>query len=115
LAQLPDDALAGRVVEELVHTGLLRAREVIEWRHHLLPNAYPVYHLGWERQVAIVIAALGAIRNLDLLGRGGLFFYSHLHDQLRLGKSYVRDLAPMEWPESPLGCALADSTEHRPG
>lgn len=41
--------------------------------------------------MAEVVAGLQAVRNLDLLGRGGLFFYSHLHDQLRLGREYVRE------------------------
>jgi hypothetical protein len=62
-------------------------------RHHPLSNAYPVYALGWPHTVAEVVAGVQSIRNLDLLGRGGLFFYSHLHDQLRLGKDFVRDLA----------------------
>jgi len=35
---------------------------------------------------------LRAIANLDLLGRGGLFWYSHLHDQLRLAKDYIRSI-----------------------
>lgn len=33
--------------------------------------------------------AIGTIENLDLLGRGGLFWYSHLHDQMRLAKDWV--------------------------
>lgn len=92
VASLDDAALAGRVIDDLSRVGLIDATEVLEWRHHRLPNAYPVYALGWSRTVAEVVAGLAGIRNLDLLGRGGLFFYSHLHDQLRLGKDYVRTL-----------------------
>jgi len=40
--------------------------------------------------------ALSAILNLDLIGRGGQFFYSHLHDQLRFGKDYVAGLPDTE-------------------
>jgi hypothetical protein len=58
-----DDAPVARVVDELARVGLVRAREVVESRHHLLPNAYPVYALGWSRTVAEVVAGLGAIRN----------------------------------------------------
>lgn len=36
--------------------------------------------------------SLARIANLDVVGRAGLFFYSHLHDQLRFGKDYVEDL-----------------------
>jgi protoporphyrinogen oxidase len=89
---LADDALADRVTRELAQVGLIDRRDVIEWRHHLLPNAYPVYALDWSRTAAEATTGLRGLRNLDLLGRGGLFFYSHLHDQLRLGKEYARDL-----------------------
>jgi hypothetical protein len=58
-----------------------------------------VYALDWSRTAAEATAGLRGLRNLDLLGRGGLFFYSHLHDQLRLGKEYVRDLVATA-PES---------------
>ena len=39
-----------------------------------------------------VRTALGSFSNLDLLGRGGRFWYSHLHDQMRAAKDYVRSL-----------------------
>jgi protoporphyrinogen oxidase len=92
LSGLPDAALVERVVGELAGVGLVTPSEVIEWRHHLLSHAYPVYALGWREGVDVVLAALRSVQNLDLLGRGALFFYSHLHDQLRLGKRYVNDL-----------------------
>jgi protoporphyrinogen oxidase len=93
VAALSDEALVARVVGELERVRLVVPREVMEWRHHRLARAYPVYALDWSRTVAEVIAGVQHVRNLDLLGRGGLFFYSHLHDQLRLGRDYVRDLA----------------------
>jgi len=92
LAVLPAEALAARVVDELRSVGLVRPAEVMEWRHHLLPNAYPVYSLGWEQRAAELVAELARVRNLDLLGRGGLFLYSHLHDQIRFGKEYAARL-----------------------
>ena len=81
--------LATRVIAELDSTGIIKASKVLEWRHHFLPNAYPVYSLGYEAQVKRIIDGLSSISNLDLIGRGGQFFYSHLHDQLRMGKDYV--------------------------
>jgi protoporphyrinogen oxidase len=92
LASLDDAALAARVVAELAGIGLVDPATVVEWRHHILPNAYPVYGLDYSGAVATVRDALGAIENLDLLGRNGLFWYSHLHDQLRLAKDYVGTL-----------------------
>lgn len=89
---LPDAALAARVVEELAALGLLRPARVIETRHHLLRNAYPVYDLDYPENVAAVADGLAALENVDTLGRVGTFFYSHLHDQMRFARDYVAAL-----------------------
>lgn len=89
LHALSDDDLAARVVTELDGTGLVRRDVVRGWRHHLLANAYPVYGLDWSATATYVRDAVATIENLELLGRGGLFWYSHLHDQMRLAKDFV--------------------------
>lgn len=89
-----DDAeLAQRVINELSEVGLIAESQVIEWRHHLLPNAYPVHAVGASERIDRVRAGLAAVSNLDLLGRGGRFWYSHLHDQMRTAKDYVASWA----------------------
>ena len=103
----PTEDLAARVIRELDTIGIIKAAKVLEWRHHFLPNAYPVYSLGYASRVAQITDALSAITNLDLIGRGGQFFYSHLHDQLRFGKDYVATL--METDEHRPPAALAES------
>lgn len=72
--------------------GLLARAQVVEWRHHFLANAYPVYALGYRERLAEVERGVSSLANLDLLGRGGRFWYSHLHDQLRAARDYVRSL-----------------------
>jgi protoporphyrinogen oxidase len=94
VSELAAPQLARRVIDELSGAGLLRASTVLEWRHHVLPNAYPVYTLDYRERVETVLAGVGTIENLDLLGRGGRFWYSHLHDQLRWAKDYVRSVSP---------------------
>ncbi len=100
--------LAARVIAELDSIGIISAAKVLEWRHHFLPNAYPVYSLNYAARVSQVIEALSAISNLDLIGRGGQFFYSHLHDQLRFGKDYVASLPDTseERTQMPLATAI---------
>jgi protoporphyrinogen oxidase len=78
--------LAARVLRELDAIRLIDSRNAIEWRHHFLANAYPVYSLNYAERVKRILAAMSEITNLELLGRGGHFLYSHLHDQLRFGK-----------------------------
>lgn len=88
--------LAGRVLRELDQLEIVDPARVIEWKHHFLPNAYPVYSLNYLSVVELIMDALAAVSNLDTAGRGGRFLYSHLHDQLRFAKDYVRSFAPSQ-------------------
>jgi len=92
LYELDGDLLVARVVAELGGIGLLDPRTVLGSESRMLLNAYPVYSLDYAEHVAVIGEALAAIENLDVLGRGGLFWYSHLHDQLRCAKDYVGSL-----------------------
>jgi protoporphyrinogen oxidase len=84
-----DEELAARVTRELDAIGLIDSHNVVEWRHHFLANAYPVYSLNYADRVKRILDALSEITNFEMLGRGGNFFYSHLHDQLRFGKDFI--------------------------
>ena len=87
-----DDILAALVVDELDQIKLIGRNDVLEWRVHQLPFAYPVYGMDYAREVATIKSGLEPLENLDTLGRAGNFFYSHLHDQLRLSKDYVASI-----------------------
>ena len=101
----PTEDLAARVIAELSSIGIIEASKVMEWRHHLLPNAYPVYSLDYAARRDVIVEGLASITNLDLVGRGGQFFYSHLHDQLRFGKDYVANLTQSDVPRADAGLA----------
>ena len=96
--RLTADELAERVISELVQLSLIGRDEVIEWKHHYLANAYPVYTQNYADRVTIIRDALRQIGNLDTIGRAGLFHYSHLHDQLRFGKDYIEVLLTRDGP-----------------
>jgi protoporphyrinogen oxidase len=89
LDQLTDEQLKERITEEMTQIGLIRRSEILDWRHLLLPNAYPVYSLGFADQVEQVVREASQIQNLELLGRNGTFFYSHLHNQMRFAKNLI--------------------------
>ncbi len=91
--RLPADAFAERVVRELAALRLLDPRDVVESRHHCIANAYPVYAKDHASDVRVIREALRGIANLETIGRAGRFVYSHLHDQLRLARDYVRTLS----------------------
>ena len=90
--RLAPEELASLVVGELSTLRLLDPRDVVEWRHHFIANAYPVYTSHYAEDVAAILDGVGRFENLVTVGRAGRFVYSHLHDQLRFGKDYVRSL-----------------------
>ena len=91
--RLSEGDFAKRVVAELESLGLVDPAHIVEWRHHSIPNAYPVYSLDYANSVDVIQDSLTSIANLETIGRAGRFTYSHLHDQLRFGKDVVRRLA----------------------
>ncbi len=93
IERLSDGELAERVVEELAALRLVNPSDILEERHHRVPNAYPVFSIDYARDIGVIQAALTSIVNLETLGRAGQFVYSHLHDQLRFGRDCVRRLA----------------------
>jgi len=92
LADLEGEELAQLVVGELEQAGVLKAREVLGFQDHRLENAYPVYGLDYEKKVETILGSLRTVENLRLLGRNGIFRYSHFHDQIRSAREVVCDL-----------------------
>ena len=89
IQRMPNEDLAERVTAELVALKLVNRAEIVEWKHHFLANAYPVYSTDYSSEVRIITDALAQISNLSTLGRAGLFSYGHMHDQLRMAKDCV--------------------------
>jgi protoporphyrinogen oxidase len=89
IQRMPNEDLAERVTAELVELKLVNRAEIVEWKHHFLANAYPVYSTDYSSEVRIITDALAQISNLSTLGRAGLFSYGHMHDQLRMAKDCV--------------------------
>jgi protoporphyrinogen oxidase len=92
VGEMAPEELFNRVVDELLDLRILDRQKIIEWQHHFLPNAYPVYTLDYQKKLDRSLDLINRYTNLDTLGRNGAFFYSHLHDQLRFGKDYVSGL-----------------------
>jgi protoporphyrinogen oxidase len=104
VGRMSEQAVAEKVIGELAGLGLIERSRVIEWKHHFVRNAYPVYARGYADHVGVIRSALLPIENLDTLGRAGQFVYSHLHDQLRYAKDYVAALTQAEKAPAPIAC-----------
>ena len=72
--------------------GLINASRVSGYDTHRLENAYPVYFKGYETVSEIVLSYLRRFENFWTLGRGGSYFYGHLHDFVSDGFKVVNSV-----------------------
>jgi protoporphyrinogen oxidase len=81
----PDEALATALVERLERFGLIDASRVLDRRVVRLRDAYPVYTLDYRVHSQVVLGYLQGFENLSTIGRGGSYFYGHVHDFVSAG------------------------------
>ena len=83
------DLLATGLIQQLSEMGLINASLVTGYDTHRLENAYPVYFKEYEVISEIVLSYLRRFENFWTLGRGGSYFYGHLHDFISNGFEVV--------------------------
>ena len=72
-----DEQLVARATRELDAIGLASAGRVQAGHVVRVPKAYPIYDADYEQRVRVVRAWLGAIANLQQIGRNGLHRYNN--------------------------------------
>ena len=87
---LTTEALKTKVWKALRHVEpTLSTNEIIDYRAYRLPFAYPVLEVGFEENVAQLVAYFEKFENLYLTGRSSLFRYLHIHDLFKAGRELV--------------------------
>lgn len=82
-----EKSLVEGLVNYLEHMGLVQPSAVIDTDVHRLQNAYPVYSKDYQETSDLILSYLRQFENLWSLGRGGSFFYGHVHDFITDGFS----------------------------
>jgi protoporphyrinogen oxidase len=60
--------------------GLVKESRIFASDVNRLPDAYPVYSKDYKAASEVMLSYLHQFKNLWTLGRGGGFFYGHVHD-----------------------------------
>jgi protoporphyrinogen oxidase len=71
------DALIALGKAEIARTGLTRGARVLDGTVVRVPRAYPVYRRGYEQHLDVIVAWLRRFRNLQTMGRYGMFKYNN--------------------------------------
>lgn len=80
-----NDALIALGTQEVKHTGLLGAAQVIDGYVHRIPRCYPVYSTGYKNNLEPIQNYLSNITNLSVIGRYGAFKYNNQDHSILMG------------------------------
>ena len=89
----PDDELGAAVAASLDRMGLPGA-EPVDVVTRRIPHLYPVLHLGYADDLAVVERWLDAVPRVVTLGRAGLFTGDNTHHALAMGAAAATALQP---------------------
>lgn len=79
-----DGFLIGLAMHDLSIMGL-HPRTILDAFVVRAPDVYPVYYLGFEKDVNIVLDRFGECSNLFSVGRHGLLLNNDMHDSIEMG------------------------------
>ncbi len=91
LWNMNDVDLIDYALGELEQTGIVSRRHLINGFVVRRPNVYPVYSLGYQKDVNILRNYLGHLSNLQTIGRGGLFRYDNSDHAMLTGICAARN------------------------
>ncbi|MEN8197231.1 MAG: FAD-dependent oxidoreductase, partial [Pseudomonadota bacterium] len=109
-----DDALAGTTTASLENLGLIRRHEVIDSLVLRVPNAYPIFEIGYDADRRKICDYLGAFGNLRVIGRGGMFQYFNMDHAMESGLAAAEEIVAMGAKSRTLGREERDLAETHP-
>lgn len=88
-----DEQLCDIAVHHLSETlGFIRKDEVQSAFAFRAPQAYPVYDLDYQKNLDLIKDYVGAIKNLQIVGRGGTFRYNNSDHSIEMGLLAAKNL-----------------------
>lgn len=83
--RMPDSELADLTVDKLVRLGFITPQEVLDHSVVRVPNAYPLFEVGYLDNAGRLYDYLTRFGNLHIAGRSGMFQYYNMDVALRSG------------------------------
>ena len=80
-----DEELTAITVENLENMGFIKKHEVIGSSIVRVPNAYPLFEVGYKERCDEIYEYLGRFKNLHITGRSGMFRYYNMDHAIESG------------------------------
>lgn len=80
-----DEELTAITVENLENMGFIEKHEVIGSSIVRVPNAYPLFEVGYKERCDEIYEYLGRFKNLHITGRSGMFRYYNMDHAIESG------------------------------
>ena len=84
---LPDEEIYSMALEDIEKLPQIDASKITDYKVLRLWDAYPIYDLAFDKNLAVLIDTLLGFENLISTGRQGLFLQNDMHDSMMLGFS----------------------------
>ena len=91
---MDDGQVAEKVSADLARVGLALPAAIQEIRVQRLPQAYPIYDIGYAEHLDRLEAWIDGLPNLLSYGRQGLFAHDNTHHALAMAYAAVDCLRP---------------------
>jgi protoporphyrinogen oxidase len=82
---MSDEALTDLTVDNLVRIGFVERQEVLDSMIVRVPNAYPLFEIGYDDHAGVLFDYLQRFSNLHIAGRSGMFRYYNMDVAIRSG------------------------------
>lgn len=87
-----DERLIALTTQNLEELGFIRRDEVIDSSVVRVPNAYPLFEIGYKKYLNEIYDYLIRFENLHIAGRGGMFRYYNMDHAIESGMSIAEKL-----------------------
>jgi protoporphyrinogen oxidase len=85
LWKAPDEALIIKAKEELLRSGLIKKGDVLKGAVCRVPKSYPVFDIGYKKNLEVIKRYLAQYDRLCSIGRYGAFKYNNQDHSLLMG------------------------------
>ena len=92
LWDMPDEDLFKLAASEVEKIKICKTSEIEDYLIVRVPKAYPVYMLGYKENLRVIEEYLRKFKNLQLIGRYGLFKYNNMDHSIMTGLYVAKNI-----------------------